>query len=476
MADVFAAAGYRTGLFGKWHLGDNYPYRPQDRGFHEAVWFPSSHVGSAPDAWDNDYFDDVYNHNGTRQPYRGYCTDVFFGEAMKWVRGCAGRGEPFFAYVATNAPHGPLFVPQKYRDLYPGRPRNVASFYGMIANIDDNMGKLDAALREAGVWDNTILIFLTDNGGTAGVPVFNAGLRGRKIDLYDGGHRVPCFVRWPAGKLRPPGDVSELTQVQDLLPTLIDLCGLKAPAGAQFDGTSLAGLLRGERDRLPDRKLVIQFSRMNAPEPQTGDAAVLYRRWRLVQGKELYDLAADPAQTTNVIDRHPDVAAAMRAHYERWWAGVGPGVNDFGAITIGADAENPCQLSPADWQDVFLDQGAQVRRGLARNGPWNVVVDRAGEYEITLRRWAAEADAPIAAGLPPAPHADGVFPAGEALPITRARLKVADFDQGREVAPGDKAVTFTTRLQAGRTRLQTWFSDAQGREVCGAYYVYVRRR
>jgi arylsulfatase len=476
MADVFAAHGYRTGQFGKWHLGDNYPYRPHDRGFQEAVWFPSSHVGSAPDSWDNDYFDDVYNHNGTRQRYQGYCTDVFFGAALAWIRGCAARGEPFFAYLATNAPHGPLFVPQKYRDLYPGQPRNIASFFGMITNIDENMGKLDALLREAGVRDNTLLIFLTDNGGTAGVPVYNAGLRGRKIDLHDGGHRVPCFLRWPAGKLRPPGDVGELTQVQDLLPTLIELCGLKKPEGAPFDGLSLAGLLRGEQAHLPDRMLVVQFSRMNAPEPRKGDAAVLWKRWRLVQDKELYDLAADPGQKENVLERHPEVVARMRAHYEGWWERVRPGVNEFSAITVGADAENPCQLSPADWQDVFLDQGAQVRRGLRRNGAWNIVVDRDGDYEIVLRRWAAEADAPLAAGLPPMKHADGEFPAGQALPVARARLRVGEFDQSQPVARDAKAVSFSMRLPAGRTQLQTWFYDAAGTELSGAYYVHVRRK
>ncbi len=281
MAEVFAASRYYTGQFGKWHLGDNYPYRPQDRGFQEALFFPSSHVGSAPDYWNNDYFDDVYNRNGKRIAHSGYCTDVFFDEAMKWMRGCRAKGEPFFAYVATNAPHAPYFVPQKYRDLYKSHPRNVPSFFGMIANIDDNMAKLDATLRDIGAFDNTVLIFMTDNGGTAGVPVFNAGLRGRKIDLYDGGHRVPCFVRWPKGKLRAPGDVAELTQVQDLLPTLIDLCGLKKP-NVRFDGLSLAGLLRGEQERLPDRMLVVQFNRMNAPQPVKGDAAVLWQRWRLV--------------------------------------------------------------------------------------------------------------------------------------------------------------------------------------------------
>ncbi len=270
---------------------------------------------------------------------------------------------------------------------------------------------------------------MTDNGGTVGVPIFNAGMRGRKVELYEGGHRVPCFIRWPGGGLRGPGDVAELTEVQDVLPTLVELCGLKAPAAAKFDGVSLAPLLRGQVEQLPDRTLVVQFSRMNHPRPEKGDAAVLWKRWRLIQDKELYDLTTDAAQKENVIARFPDVVARMRIEYDRWWAGVAPTVNEFSAIVVGSDAENPIQLSPADWEDSFLDQGAQVRSGLRRNGAWNVIVDRAGEYEIELRRWAREADAPLAAGLPPYQHADGTFPAGVALPITQARVRIADFDQ-----------------------------------------------
>lgn len=475
MADVFAANGYQAGQFGKWHLGDNYPYRPPDRGFHESIFFPSSHIGSAPDFWNNDYFDDTYNHNGRREQYSGYCTDVFFREAIAWMKRCADRHEPFFTYLATNAPHGPLFVPAKYRELYADQKPPVARFFGMIANIDENIGLFDEFLHESGLAENTIVVFLTDNGGTAGVPVFTAGMRGRKIELYEGGHRVPCFVRWPAGRLREPGDESELTQVQDLLPTLIDLCDMTLQMKPTFDGLSLAPLLRGETDSLPDRTLVIQFSRMNEPRPSKGDACVLWNRWRLVQDKELFDLATDPEQKTNVIDRFPDIAVRLRDYYDRWWAGVAPRVNEHEAIVVGSDTENPLLLSPADWEDSFLDQGAQVRAGLRRNGAWNIEVAAAGSYEITLRRWPAEADTPIRAELPVMKHADGQFPAGIALPVAKARLKIGDFSATQPVAAETKSVTFATKLDAGRTKLQTWFLDDSSDEIAGAYYVTVHR-
>jgi arylsulfatase A-like enzyme len=496
MPEIFRANGYRTAMFGKWHLGDNYPYRPHDRGFEEALYFPSSHVSSAPDHWNNDYFDDVYRRNGKPETQKGYCTDVFFGAAERWIRGCARRGEPFFAYIATNAPHGPLFVPDRYREPYRDQPRNVATFFGMIANIDENMGKLDALLQELGARDDTLLIFMTDNGATAGAGVHNAGMRGRKIDLYDGGHRVPCFIRWPAGRLRPAGDVPELTGVQDLLPTLVDLLGLRAKAA--FDGVSLAPLLRGEAFRFDDRILVIQFSRMNAPVPQRGDAAVLWRRYRLVGDRELYDLETDPAQAKDLLAERPEIAARMRRHYEAWWAGVAPRVNELGRIVVGTDFENPTLLSPADWQDVFLDQSAQVRRGEAKNGAWGIDVARGGTYEVELRRWPAEADAPLAAGMPAYKAADGEFPAGTALPIARAKLRVAghgpasqplgskvryasadhgltSFEETRDVTAQDKSIRFAVALRPGPVQLQTWFYDAAGKELCGAYYVYVRR-
>ncbi|MBN2023907.1 MAG: arylsulfatase [Pirellulales bacterium] len=484
LANAMADAGYRCGHFGKWHLGDNYPYRPQDRGFHEAVHYLSSHIGSAPDFWNNDYFDDTYHHNGRREKFQGYTTDVFFNEAIEWMGRRAAEDKPFFCYLATAAAHGPLFVPEADRRKYEGiefpgvgptRQGPVARFFGMIANIDDNMGRLEEFLRTSKLRDNTIVVFLTDNGGTVGVPVHNAGMRGRKIDLYEGGHRVPCFVRWPGGGLRPPGDVAELAEVQDLFPTLVELCGASLPKGAELDGISLAPLLRGEVEHLPDRTLVVQFSRMNQPVPRRGDACVLWRRWRLVGDKELYDLVTDFPQKNNVIDEHADVAAKMREEYEKWWGRVSPRVNEFSALTLGADAENPAMLSPCEWQDSFFDQGHQVRMGARRNGAWNVVVDRPGRYEFELRRWPREADAALDAGLPAAKHADGTFPAGVALPIAKARLSIAGFDESRATPAGDKSVTFTAELPAGRTRLKTWFMDAAGEEICGAYYVYVKR-
>ncbi len=484
MANVFAAhlfsdVGYRTGLFGKWHLGDNYPYRPQDRGFQESIWFRGWGITSAQSYWNNSYYDDWYLHNGGLQHYRGYCTDVWFQEAMRWMQSCAARREPFFVYLPTNAPHGPLWVPEKYAEPYQKRVNaDVAHFFGMIACIDENMGRLDAMLKEWGLYDNTLLIFMTDNGGTYGLPVWNAGMRGGKTEYYEGGHRVPCFVRWPAGGLRPSGDVGELTECQDLLPTLADLCGLSKPAAAQFDGVSLAAALHGKQQpELSERKLVVQFGMFETEYlgPTKWNCTVMWRKWRLVRGRELYNIATDPGQRTNVAARHPEIVKLLRDHYETWWAQTEPLAMEFQPIHLGSDRENPVYLGSADWVALNTANATWIREGINRNGPWHMLVEREGQYEIALRRWPAEADAAISAGVPAFQGVVGGFAPGKALPIVKARLKVADFDRSQPVARDDKAVAFRLHLPAGKTTLQTWFYDRNGKQLCGAYYVYVTK-
>jgi len=221
MAEVFRQSGYRTGVFGKWHLGDNYPHRPQDRGFEEAVCHLGWGITSTPDYWNNDYFDDTFRHNGQVKHYPGYCTDVWFAEATRWIESCRTRGEPFFAYISTNTPHGPFFAPEEYRDPYKDLDRDTAGFFAMIANIDDNMARLDAILEKTGLRENTLLIFMTDNGGTRGIKVYNAGMRGAKASLYEGGHRVPDALGFQH-------DPSRLGGREPGLPDLARLAGSHA--------------------------------------------------------------------------------------------------------------------------------------------------------------------------------------------------------------------------------------------------------
>jgi arylsulfatase len=470
MAEVFAAAGYRTAHFGKWHLGDSYPNLPHQRGFQETVYHLGWGITSMADLWENDCFDGRFRHNGALRQYKGYCTDVWFDLAMDWIKQ-GEQDKPFFVYLPTNAAHAPCWVPEKYKKPYEGK--GPAGFFGMIANLDENLGRLDAFLRANGLYDDTILVYMNDNGGTAGVPIYNAGMRGHKTQYYEGGHRAACFVRWPGGGLRKPCDLDPVTEVQDILPTLIDLCALPTPEKTRFDGTSLAGLLRGTTDSLIDRTLVVQYGQ----PPTKGNAVVMWDKWRLVNDRELYDLRTDPGQAHDVAAKHPDVVRKLHDHYEAWWAAAAHALADFSPISIGAAQENPVTLSAADWADVYCDNMPDLRAGVNRNGPWNLLVERDGTYEIELRRWPREADAAIAAGVPPFRAVDGGLPAGKALPIVKARLKVGDVDESKPVGPEDRGVTLTLPLKAGtRTRLQTWFYDADGKELCGAYFAYVLRK
>jgi arylsulfatase len=471
MAEIFAASGYRTAHFGKWHLGDSYPNLPHQRGFEETVYHLGWGITSMADLWENDYFDGWFRRNGALYQYKGYCTDVWFNLAKDWIRERTKQDEPFFLYLPTNAPHGPLWVADEYKKPYQGR--GPAAFFGMIANLDENLGKLDDLLRETGQGDNTILIFFNDNGGTAGVNLFNAGMRGRKTQYYEGGHRAAGFIRWPKGGLRAPADIEALTEVQDILPTLVDLCGLRAPETARFDGTSLAPLLKGSTDTLPDRTLVVQYGQ----RPLKWESAVMRDKWRLVNGQELYDLRTDPGQEKDVAAQHSDVVEALRDHYEQWWAGIAPRLDEFSPISIGSDSENPVTLSAADWANVYCDNMNDLRSGKAANAPWHLRVEREGIYEFELRRWPREAAAAITAAIPAFQGVAGGLPAGKALPIARCRIKLGDVDESKPVGPDDKGVTFTLPLKAGtETPMQTYFYDADGNELCGAYFTYVLRK
>ena len=443
IANYFSDAGYFTGVFGKWHLGANYPFRPQDRGFEESVWYPSSSIPSVPAYWGNDYFDDVYTHNGKEQRYKGYCTDVFFSEAKRFMLDSLRKKKPFLCYLATNTPHGP-FIPKdedrkaiaqilespKFDHLEENIKRRLSLYLGMIRNIDWNMGKLMKFLDENNLSENTILLFQTDNGSILGLQYFNAGMRGKKTQIWEGGHRVPCFIRWPSGGLGKPRDIEGLTQVQDVLPTLLELCEIeiKNVNGQKFDGMSLASIIKDKKKVPEDRMLIINYSRMpgfsNYPSPysqtqmRADQSAVLWKRWRLLENRELYDLKSDPMQKNNIIGNHPKVVAKMRRHLYSWWDTVKHLANNPQRIVIGTKYENPTKLSATEWLDVFVDQQGQIFRGVQKSGYWLLDIAQSGEYEIELRRWPKEADGTISGTLP-----NGE---GKALPITEAMLYFSD--------------------------------------------------
>jgi len=461
MGDVFSTSGYSTAIFGKWHLGDNYPFRPQYRGFDEVLIHGGGGVGQGPDYWGNDYFDDTYFHNGKTKKFTGYCTDIWFDGAIEFIE--ANKGQPFFVYLTTNAPHGPLNVAEKYSKPYQdmGVPDKQAKFYGMITNIDENIGRLMQRLKKLNLEENTILIFMTDNGSSAG---YKETMRGGKGSEYDGGHRVPCFIRWPKGELGGGRDIGRLTAHIDLLPTLIELCELKKPGPVKFDGDSLAPLLRGRDENWPNRTLVTDSQRVEHPE-KWRKSAVMTDRWRLINGTELYDMPADPLQENDVAGEHTEVVETLRQKYEDWWVDVSQRFDEYCEIIIGSEKENPTRLMSHDWHEGPVWSQSGVRSGSEKNGFWAVEVERDGTYEFSLRRWPEELGEPITAAIPD----------GKAIAATEARLKIADVDVTKPIPEGAVAVTFQVQLQAGKTRLETWFTDDEKGESRGAYYVYAER-
>jgi arylsulfatase len=309
-------------------------------------------------------------------------------------------------------------------------------------------------------------------------------MRGKKTTLWEGGHRVPCFISWPRGDLRQPCDIGGLTQVQDLLPTLIDLCDIPISSTTRFDGISLSSTLKGKSAQPPEeRMLVINYSRMpykgspaeHSTAPTKQGAAVLWKRWRLLEDRQLYNLDADPLQENDVAAQFPEVVQKMRGHLDAWWSQVADLSGEFLTSRIGAQQQNPVTLTACEWADVFLDQQLQIRRGDRKNGLWHIQVVNSGKYSFTLRRFPAESDLTLRASVPETAVSAGVLIAGPGFPIATARIQVGSQSQSMEVNADDRAVTFEIPLEAGSTTLQTWFDDASGKSIAGANFVTIER-
>ena len=384
LAEMLRDAGYRTGMFGKWHLGDNYPMRPIDQGFEEAVWHKSGGIGQTPDK-PNAYLDPWLWRNDEKFKAEGYCTDVFFDEAMDFVE--RRKDEPFFIYLPTNAPHTPLEIADSYWRPYAeaGLDEATAKVYGMVENIDQNLDRLISRLEEFGLRRNTAVVFVSDNGPQQ--QRYTAGLRGRKASTYEGGIRALSFWQWPDG-FEGGRRIAGVAAHVDVAPTLLEWAGAEASKGEALDGRSLAPLFRG--GSLPDRTHFSQVHRGLTPRLYQ-NAAVVAGRYKLVLGPgtfndeawsysgdapiELYDLEADPGESTDIAGDQPDVVADLRSRYERWFSDV-ESSREFtpGVIRIGSDSENPTVL--CRYQDSTYVAGAPTT--------WSVEVEHAGRYELSV--------------------------------------------------------------------------------------------
>jgi arylsulfatase A-like enzyme len=477
LAEMLAAGGYRTGIFGKWHLGDNYPMRAMDKGFQESLVLNGGGLAQPSDPPDpaderGAYFNATLRHNGAWVRTKGYVSDVITEAAMRFIR--KKSDQPFFVYLAFNCPHAPHQVPDKYRRHYRGEdfraaafpqnghpmaaehdPDDLARVYGMIENIDDNVGRLLAQLDELKLADNTIVVLFSDNGCQQHNG-YNAGFQGWKGTPFEGGIHQFCFIRWPA-QLKAGRQVDRIAAHIDLAPTLLDLCGVPKPARVRFDGMSLAPLLRGQQGVWPDRVLFFQWHRGDVPERYRA-FAVRSQDWKLVQslgagegrwdGKtafKLYDMAHDALELHDLAAENPDRVANLKARYDAWFDDV-TGGRDYtvpARIFLGASQENPVLLTRQDWR------GGDANWGPKGVGYWEVNVVASTRYEIKLRFDPLKTDA------------EGTLSCG----TVSAR---------QVVKAGEAECVFgNVRLPLGPGRLQT--SLVRGPAVFGVRYVEVKR-
>ncbi|SDW30666.1 Arylsulfatase A [Lutibacter oricola] len=493
MPQVFKENGYATGMFGKWHLGDAYPYLPEDRGFDETVYHGAGGIGQTPDYWLNDYFDDTYFRNGTPEKFKGYCTDVFFEEAIKFIE--KKKDQPFFAYISTNAPHGPLNLPKDYYDLYKNEKSITdaqKAFYGMITNIDDNIGILEKKLKQLGIQDDTILIFMTDNGTATGHTVikgetygFNAGMRGHKASQYDGGHRVPFFIRWNNGGVNGGVDIRNITMNYDVLPTLIDLCSLSKIDGPAFDGVSLKPLLTKEVNSWPHRYTFTDSNKKQHPK-KWYKSAVMDDDWRLIDGKELYNIKNDVGQKINVAKKFPKKFEEMKTAYEKWWKYVSQDFGRYEAYKIGVSHIKETTLtnhdlhseSPLAWNQSYIRDPYYKKKPAIPQGYWMIDVQQRGEYEIELRRWPKEANLAMNATVPQQgirTKWTDIRPVGIQLNFKKATLKIEGILQEQEVDMSKKSVKFKAFLSKGRQQMQAYFTNDKNEDLA-SFYLYITKK
>lgn len=408
VAEVLQDAGYATGIFGKWHLGDTYPYRPQDQGFDEAMIHPSGGMGQVGDVYNyfeynRSYFDPTVLHNGEPVATQGYVSDVFTDGALQFVE--THQNDPFFLYLSFNAPHTPLQLPDEayepYQDLtidaanYPAdrpfpsmRPRDeedARKIYGMVTNIDDNIGRLWDQLDRLNLTDNTLIIFLTDNGPQQ--IRYTGGLRATKGTVYEGGIRVPFFMHWP-GHLPENHEVPTYAAHLDLMPTLLDIAGVDASLPHAIDGQNLMPAIRGEDVAWAERPLFFYWQR-GLPEPYR-NIAVREGNYKLVgqsghdaalEDLELFDIAADPYEQTNVVAEQPEVAARLRGLFDAWYAE---------AIDSPHLRPQPHVLGSPHEEPVILNRNdAKGTRGIWAQpriyAYWDVEVARTTTYDLTFR-------------------------------------------------------------------------------------------
>jgi len=411
IADAFKAAGYRTGAFGKWHNGSQWPYHPNARGFDEYYGFTSGHWG--------EYFNPPLDHNGQPVRGKGYISDDLTNHAIDFIT--QNKSNPFFCYIPYNTPHSPWAVPPEFWNRFKDDPIKLRALPGneenldetrcalaMVENLDWNVGRVLQKLDELKVADNTIVIYFSDNGPNTWR--WNGGMKGRKGSTDEGGVRAPLFMRWPAGGIKAGTVVREIAADIDLLPTLTGLAGISRVGDQPLDGLDLSPLLLKNRTSTPwPERMIFSF--------QNGNISARSQQYRYSNTGQLFDMIADPGQTKDIAEDKPDIVANFATSVAHWR-------KDVLSLPSGKTGKARGLKLPPDDRPFLVGAGGlafpntplPARDGIPHGGvqrsasapncsyfvhwtslddriTWNVEVATAGDYNVSILHTAAEAGA-----------------------------------------------------------------------------------
>ncbi|WP_019026110.1 arylsulfatase [Colwellia piezophila] len=471
LAEAFKAGGYQTGHFGKWHLGEAWPTRPMDQGFDDSVQLKTGGIGQIADYWGNDTMDDTYYHNGVPKKYKGYCTDVFFSETMRFIDEATAKSDkPFFIYLAPNVAHLPFRVEEKYSQplIDAGVNKKQAIFFGMVHNLDYNVGRLTAYLEKQGLAEDTIILYTTDDGAAGASFIgmgkdhhvtegWNMGLRGGKGSRYEGGHRVFANMKYPQSGIT--GDNNTLIAVKDVYPTLLEIAGVDMPKGVKVDGRSFAPFIKKPLDPENDERPIF----INYYNPKKWDSnkfsSVTYKNWRLVGGTEFYDIVKDPGQKNDIAKQHPELMERLNAEYKEWDKVAQVHVrNDVVRFILG-DKQHPEIVMTG--QDHWTNKGCNpFSQGSPRllqtcNGPLKVNFVNSGSYTVTLSRYPLYTNIPMRVNVRKV-YGEKVYKSE--FDVKHARLVIGDKEYNKTLKGDEKSVSFDLKLKSGEMDLQSWIT------------------
>lgn len=401
LPEILKEAGYSTGLFGKWHLGDNYPTRPMEQGFDHALYHAGGGLGQPSEPKENErrYTDAILFENGVKTQTKGYCCDVYFDEAIKWFKKQNQQNKPFFAYIASNTPHSPYHdVPQKWLDYYSKidlSPKNfpqekghpisekgfnqdtIARVYSMVSNIDENMGKLFKSLEQQHIIDDTIVIFFNDNGPNT--MRYVGGFADKKTSHREGGTRSPIWWHWPS-KLKAGGHSDLITAHIDIMPTLAEFCGAKMPTQKTIDGRSIAKTLLGGKQSWDDRHIFLQWHRGDKPE-SLNNTAIVQQNWKIEahQGMaKLYHMEKDPFAQNDVSQQYPEKKSQLLKSYQSW-------LKELDQEYPNMWTPRPIEVNPTHEPELFLTrQEWRVINDRGTQGNWFLKFNQQDTFQIAF--------------------------------------------------------------------------------------------